>query len=499
MSLAQRFTSSLIWNSIGKAIFYCSGIATSIIIARGLGKVDLGIYATLITIPAMLRLFSSLGFETIFNLKLPVYSLAPNGRDKMRYLIQRLIGLRLFITIIILGSLYMCFPLIGKFLKKPELIQYFLPLALYFVALTTLSLISMIFLALLRMKVASIVDGFNQMLYLGGILILVWFLRLGIDGVLYAFVISTITTICVYMVLGKEYVWGKTTSIEGERRELVEIGATALVSSMVTFGLGSQIDILLLNYFGVSNEDIGVYHLGYSLALMLGLFSQGIGGISQSVFSEAYTRQDDAGLSISWTMVTKVFIIMALPIYMFALLHAYSIFKIFYGVEYVGTSGILQLFIIATALRIIIGSSFCMPAFYILQQKRKGVTVQIAGGMVNVILDVLLIPLYGVWGAVWATSLSLVMTGIGQVVILSRKIEIVPPFMFAGKIMIACTIALLPTFFFEIFNVYLLLAAGLVYGILFILTIAVLKPLDEQEKEMVKAVSPQFAAVVRYF
>jgi O-antigen/teichoic acid export membrane protein len=301
------------------------------------------------------------------------------------------------------------------------------------------------------------------------------------------------------MVLGKEYVWGKTTSIEGERRELVEIGATALVSSMVTFGLGSQIDILLLNYFGVSNEDIGVYHLGYSLALMLGLFSQGIGGISQSVFSEAYTRQDDAGLSISWTMVTKVFIIMALPIYMFALLHAYSIFKIFYGVEYVGTSGILQLFIISTALRIIIGSSFCMPAFYLLQQKRNGVYVQIAGGVVNLILDVLLIPLYGVWGAVWATSFSLVMTGIGQVVILSRKIEIVPPFVFAGKIMIACTIALLPTFFFEIFNVYLLLAAGLVYGILFILTIAVLKPLDEQEKEMVKAVSPQFAAVVRYF
>ncbi len=249
MSLAQRFTSSLIWNSIGKAILYCSGIATSIIIARGLGKVDLGIYATLITIPAMLRLFSSLGFETIFNLKLPIYSLAPNGRDKMRYLIQRLIGLRLFITIIVLSGLYVCFPLIAKLFKKPELMQYLFPLALYFVVVTILSLISMIFLALLRMKVVSIVDGINQILYLGGILILVWFLSLGINGVLYAFVISTGVTICVYMVLGKEYVWGKTTSLEGERRELFEIGTTALASSMVTFGLGSQMDILLLNYW----------------------------------------------------------------------------------------------------------------------------------------------------------------------------------------------------------------------------------------------------------
>jgi len=499
MSLAQRFTSSLIWNSIGKAIFYCSGIATSIIIARGLGKVDLGIYATLITIPAMLRLFSSLGFETIFNLKLPIYSLAPNGRDKMRYLIQRLIGLRLFITIIILGSLYMCFPLIGKFLKKPELIQYFLPLALYFVALTTLSLISMIFLALLRMKVASIVDGFNQMLYLGGILILVWFLRLGIEGVLYAFVISTITTICVYMVLGKEYVWGKTTSIEGERRELVEIGATALASSMIAFGLGAQIDILLLNYFGVGSEEVGFYHLGYNLAIMLGLFAQGIGGIAQSVFSEAYMREGDTGLGISWTMITKVFIVMALPVYMFSLVHAHAIFKIFYGVEYLGTSGILQLFIISTALRIIIGSSFCMPAFYLLQQKKKGVTVQIAGGVMNVVLDVLLIPRYGVWGAVGATSFSLVMTGVGQMVLLSRTIDITPPLLFAGKILIACAIALAPTFLFELSTLYRLLISGLAYGIVCIIAMSVLKPLGEQEKEMVKAVNSQFAAVVRYF
>ena len=250
---------------------------------------------------------------------------------------------------------------------------------------------------------------------------------------------------------------------------------------------------------GIADGEIGFYHLGYSLAVMLGLFSQGIGGIAQSVFSEAYARQGKAGLGVSWTMITKVFILMALPIYIFALFHAPSIFRIFYGEEYVGTSLILQIFIISTFIRIIIGSSFCMPAFYLLHQKKKGVAVQVVGGVINVILDLLLIPLYGVWGAVTATAFSLVVTGVSQTIILSRKIEIFPPLFFTGKIILACLLAILPTLLLELSNLYTFTLAGIVYGVTFLIIMSVLKPLGNEEKEMVKAVNPHLAAVARYF
>jgi len=102
-------------------------------------------------------------------------------------------------------------------------------------------------------------------------------------------------------------------------------------------------------------------------------------------------------------------------------------------------------------------------------------------------------------GAVVATSLSLVMTGIGQVVILSRKIEIVPPLVFAGKIIIACAVALLPGFWFELSNIYFLIGAGLLYGALFIIVVGLLKPLGEDEKAMVRTVNPYLAMAVKYF
>jgi len=82
---------------------------------------------------------------------------------------------------------------------------------------------------------------------------------------------------------------------------------------------------------------------------------------------------------------------------------------------------------------------------------------------------------------------------------LSRKIGISPPFIFAGKIIFACVVALLPTLLFTLSHVYALLMAGIIYGVSFLITMSILKPLGDKEKQMVKTVNPQLATVVRYF
>ena len=497
MSLAGRFTTGLIWNSAGRSILYLTGIATSVAIARGLGNVGLGIYATLLTIPTILRLFSSLGFETILNIKLPAFLVLQDGKAKMRFLIQRLIWIRLCAIGVILIGLYFFLAPACVLIKKPELSTYLLPLSLYFLVLVMIPLISMVFRALLNMRALVILDGLNQIMNLIGIMIFLWLLGWGINGVLYAFVISTMITICVYCYMGREYLIGETSPVE--KKELFGMGATAFTSSIVAFGLGIQIDIILLNYFGVTDSNIGFYHLGYSLSAMLGLFAQGIGGISQSVFSEAYARQGPSALGFSWKMVTKVFILMAFPIYIFALFHSPSIFRIFYGMEYIGASWVLRIFIISTSIQITVGSSFCMPAFYLLNQKRKGIAVQIVGGLVNVALDLVLIPLYGIWGAVIATAFSLVVTGLGRVMLLAKQIKVFPPLFFTGKVLVACLLALGPTLLLPISNIYALSLAGIVYGVVFVIMMSILKPLGEEEKRMVSMANPQLAAVTKYF
>ena len=475
---------------------FASGLLISIILARGLGPKNLGLYATLITIAAVTRLFSDLGLEKILNIKLPAFAVKEGGKRKIRFLVQRIVLVRGITIGVLAFFLWLLYPAIIQLLKRPELEGFHTPVVLYFSISVFISLFYMLHQSLLKIKTVSLVDGGEKLTTL---MLLTIFFALGfkVRGALFAYIISGGMAALILFFLGRDLIWGE--SEKEDTRDLTKIGLTAVIYGFVSMGLGSQVDILLMNWFMIPTEDIGFYHLGFNLAVMLGLFSQGIGSISQSVFSEAFTRGGNSGLGVAWQMVTKVFMLMAIPFYIFALWYAPSICKVFYGEEYLNASGILRIFIISTTIRIIVGSSFCMSAFFLIHQKRRGVSIQIAGGVVNVVLDLILIPFYGVWGAVIATSCSLVLTGLGQTLTLAYKIGMFPPLVFAGKILFACVCGLLPTLFFTVSSISMCALAGILYGLVFLITMSVLRPLGEAEKEMVRVVNPQLAVVVKYF
>ena len=69
--------------------------AVSILITRYLGKEQLGVYATLLVIPAFVRLVNQFGLETLINKKLPEINVQdPSGRQA-RFLVRRLLSVRL--------------------------------------------------------------------------------------------------------------------------------------------------------------------------------------------------------------------------------------------------------------------------------------------------------------------------------------------------------------------------------------------------------------------
>ena len=494
--LSKRFLQGVAWNVFGKIIVFGSGLLISIALARGLGPRKLGIYATLITIAAVFRLFCNLGLEKILNVKLPSFAVQDEGKARIRFLVSRIILLRGVTVVLVSFLLWGVYPTVVRFLGRSELISYSFPLFLYFSVSIFISILYMLHQSLLKIKTVALVDGVEKI----GILVFLtifFAMGLGIQGALFAYVISGSIVACILVFLGRDLIWG--TKEKGNTGDLIKIGFTSVVYGFVSVGLGSQIDIILMNWFHIDSGDIGFYHLGFNLAVMLGLFSQGIGGISQSVFSEAYARNEPDRLGVAWQMITKVFVLMAIPFYIFALFYAPSIFKVFYGSEYLNASDILRVFVLSITIRIIVGSSFCMSAFYLLNLKRKGLSIQILGGIMNLVLDLILIPLYGVWGAVAATAFSLALAGVGQSFVLSRKIGVLPPFLFTGKIILACLLAMIPTLLIKLSSIYALLMAGILYGVTFLITMTILKPLGKEEKEMVRIVNPQLAAVVRYF
>ncbi|MBN2012877.1 oligosaccharide flippase family protein, partial [candidate division KSB1 bacterium] len=69
----EEFKHGIIWNYIDKLTSYSINFVLVIIIARGLGTYNFGIFTELITLFTLLWIICSLGFETTLNIFIPKY------------------------------------------------------------------------------------------------------------------------------------------------------------------------------------------------------------------------------------------------------------------------------------------------------------------------------------------------------------------------------------------------------------------------------------------
>ena len=496
LSLSKKFTFGLIWNIIGKTMMGIFGAIISILIARKLGKTELGLYASILTIPTTLRPFTSLGFETILNVKLPVLNTLEDSIKKMRFLIRKLFLYRIVIIFATAVLLYFAMPLLQGFFKNVSLPQYIILIIFYLGALMIFSYVTMIFRALLRIKLVSIIEGISQLINL---LLLILFFAMGfkIAAVLSAFIISSLLTTFILIFLGKDYIFGDTSPMK--LNESYEIGAAAVLGAFIAFGLGTQVDIIIMNYFNVPSEEIGFYFLCFSLASMMMLLLQGIGALSQSVFSEQYSKKGNSGLALSWSMVTQVSILLSIPIYIFAIFNAKTIIEILYGGQFSAVAVYFKIFASFGCITTLGGAAFCMPVFYLLRRKKLALKIQLAGGILNIVLNIILIPKYGVWGVVLATGFSRALGGVIQMLFVRYYINAEFPLIFELKLLFACLIALIPTVLVEGSDIIAFLLKMIVYGFGLVALLFLLKPLSEKAKAFVESTDKRIFAFVRFF
>jgi O-antigen/teichoic acid export membrane protein len=414
-SLAQRFASGITWNIVGKILLGVMGFPISILIARSLGSERLGVYATLLTIPAIMRLFSTLGFETSLNIKLPML-VAKRQESQCIFLVKRLLMGRIFISLLFCLGLYFSLPILEKWLHLNEVKSYFPFVACYFFCTVLVSYVSMVPRALIKIREVSLLEALNQLGYLVLLCIFSFMFELTIKGVFIAYIISTGIVTLIFIVFFRYFYWGSSSPLG--MGEVYEIGMTAAISSFMAFGLGQQIDILFMNFFRVEKGDIGFYYLALSIVTMFAFLSTGMGALCQSSFSEQYTKRGKEGIIVTFPLIVKACVFLTLPFGIFGIMFAKDIIHSLYGVDYLGAVSLLQFYTVCWCIQILIGASFCTPLFYILRQKKTLLAFQLLIGGLNIIFDVILIPLYGALGAIIATGVSAVFIGLVEVVYL---------------------------------------------------------------------------------
>jgi len=486
MSLSKRFIAAFQWNVIGQVTLTFLGIVYSAFIARSLGPEDYGVYVSIFAVVGIVFIIIKLGMERIINVKIPELSAQSSGvrEGNIVYFVRKLFLYRL-ISLVVAGVILCVYaPEITALLHKEGVAGYLRPVSLYVVFMGLIGFFSMIFRAQLKVKLTKVLEILQQVAALLTAFIL---LRggLALKGAVYAPIVASVLILAVYLFLSKHYLFGK--AVKFKVSGLYQIGLTAWLLGFVSYILGKQSDILLLNYFKVSSSDIGFYNIAFMLTVTLGFFGIGLGPIFQSVFSETYARKGRQGLADSWNISARITLLLSIPFYTFAMLYAPSIITIIYGAEYQAASTAFRLFALLHLLYLATNVTSSTSAFYLINKKRVALCLRVSAGIINLVLNIILIPRYGIFAAIFATGFSTMLMGLLEFVVINREIKAKLPLVFYSKIFVVFSIALLPTLLVGGSGMIVFVLKGFIYGISSLGLMMLLKPIEKQDKQFVKA------------
>jgi O-antigen/teichoic acid export membrane protein len=498
MSLSSRFVSGFKWNLIGQILSVSIGLLLSAVIARGLGPDDYGLYASVVAIIAMIPFLVNLGFETIINVRLPVLMINAReaGTGNIVHFIRSLFFYRLIVSLCACVVLYFFASEIAGLIHQQNIAGYLRVASICVVFTCLISLLAMVFTAQLKIMLARILGATQQIIILLFAFILLK-LGLGIYGVIYAMIIGSILSFLIYIFFSRRYLFHKSEKFN--LSGFYKIGLAAWAIGFVSFALGKQTDIILLNYFGVPSSQVGFYNIAFTFSLMLSFLGIGIGPISQAIFSESYEKSGTKGLADSWYIIAKIGILFWFPVFAFALLYVPSIITIIYGEAFSSASGPFRILAGLKMVYVLMNASFAMPVFYLISKKRIGLCLRISAGILNLILDIILIPKYGVLGAVYATGASMALIGILEIGVVIKSIQARLPLVFYSKIILVFGLALLPTLLIGGETIIPIILKGVIYGISSIMLMWLIKPMEERDKLFVKSASEPLYQLVRYF
>ena len=180
------------------------------------------------------------------------------------------------------------------------------------------------------------------------------------------------------------------------------------------------VDSVMLSRFEPS-EVVGWYNAAYQLARSLLFFFDGISVAMVPTLSRAFLS--DVALVQRWYYRSvKVIIMMGLPIAIGSTLIALPLFMFLYGEQYL--PAVLAFQIIVWDVPLLLFTSFCGNMTTITGEERAAARIYFTAAIANVILNLLLIPKFSLYGAAAATLVTDLTAAVQFYFILGRKLEL---------------------------------------------------------------------------
>lgn len=397
------------------------GFLMSLIIAHYFGAKSLGSYVLVIVVLQIFSLISKLGLDTLSVRFIAAF--AKKNQWRSIRLFRRKV-LSIISTTSIFSSILMFF--------LADNISDFIDVEKIYVELSSFFILPMVFFMLhyqsLRglKKIAEYSFFYRMSQATFTIIVIFIFSNLKFDNsnsipifsyLLSLMIVSVLSVINFYYWFNKKSTFNSKEIVENlSIISILKVSIPLMLAQSVQF-IMAWTDKLMIGSM-LSAEDVAIYGVAFRFSMGASITLMAINSISSPKFSEKFSTNDITGMGKIAFQSAKMIFWSTLPI-AFILLLFPDFFMGLYGAEFLFGSEVLKWLIIGRIVNALSGSVGNLMQMS--GEQKNYMKILILGAFVNVTLNYLLIPLYGIKGAAIASVASLSLWNLLMVFMIKRR------------------------------------------------------------------------------
>lgn len=391
----HRFRDNVIAVFGFKVLIYFAAMVVSVFLARILSQNDRGIVAVSASITGVILQFGNLGLHSA-----NTYYIARNKDE-----VDKCMGGSIFVTAMVgLVSVIACV----FFMFNPTMLNLDRRIILLSFLFVPVSIFSMflknIFIALSKVMIYNILELLESILY--PLIVAVFYIMGTTINADFVLLISLCAAVGVVLIGLSQYKYGVSFSKEFIGKSVV-YGIKSYASCIMAY-LVLEADILMLNYF-LSKDQISLYSLASSLGKMIFMVSSSVTII---MFPYMGRLNDYREVLVLMKKVYKVMVPITLCLVSIVYIFSPWVVTFLYGKAYAET---------AVILRFLLPGIFCWSLasylfIYFANENRylPAIIVPGIGFLFNIVLNMILIPRYGNYGAAVSSDMSYLICLLGM-------------------------------------------------------------------------------------
>ena len=472
MSNVRTIFANMSWMVVSQGITSILAFIWTILTARYLGVNDYGILGAAIAFPGIFGILCDLG--TMFY---AVREISTDFSSEQKFL-DNCVTLRFILGAIYLAVVWLALMIIG-WENNIVVICMLFALQGFFINFKNLLFIS--FQAHEEMKYQGITYLISSLLTFIFILLVI-FTDLGLLGITLAYVFANfISLLYTVYALTKHFVIPKFSFNLPFYRTLIIGGIPFALNSLFYF-IYYSIDIVMLAQFSTSYAT-GIYNASYKLVDTLSLFYTIYTATIFPVLSKLFSNNKSL-LKLSLSKSIKYLSFVTIPLSVASIFYGQDVIVLCYGNQYSEAGVVLTILVWSICFLFINGAS--TTTLNAAHKERFVTLMYFLTSVFNVIVNLILIPQYSVYGAAIATVLSDIL-----LIVLSgymlRKIGQLPEFNLVYdliKIVISSMVMGVILYYAKL-NMWLAIPVAI---IVYLAAIYLVKFLDDTDKNIIKQV-----------